>query len=564
MRLSGVIFEVGFESDLESSLKAPRLEIDERDISMQNLKCQSDSSTIRFTVNKIYIQVRRAVHRFTKPRDGSGFSMLEAVVVVGVLLALAVGGFFAYGPIVKNAKLAKVKSAVSEVFTAVQVAQIDGDPTTSVISVIESYNSSQDTIKFEIRRGENQPTIAAMSTAGAISTEGYVPQSDSDFCLKATAVGDTSIFAEMGDCQAPAPVPTPTQIPTPTATSITTPTPTAEATPTAIPTLTPTPAPTGSSDPTLTKTILTYKCDAGTSGNFPFHDISQGTLTIDGSDGSKIENTYANAQWAASTLLKAGITYTVTFDGKYNWLYQGNSRIAGCILSLDHWGEQSGVTKAQYGLHGAPKLASVPDRIPSTVTDLSDFFEGATVFNDPNVSKWDVSNVTKFTRMFYQAQAFNQPLNDWNIAKAENIAIMFGFASAFNQPLDMWNTSNVTDMSGAFNYAKAFNQNINSWDVSKTTRMNDMFYRASQFNQPLDKWNVANVTTMANMFRNTTVFNQDIGSWRPAKVTNMDYMFASNAVFRHNLSAWTFNVKPSYTAWAPTGLPTTSYPKFVN
>jgi surface protein len=312
--------------------------------------------------------------------------------------------------------------------------------------------------------------------------------------------------------------------------------------------------------PTITK--MTYKCDTGTSGTFPFNTMSQGTLTVTGDDGSTVTKTYTNVQYTDSMLLKAGVAYTVTFDGKYSWLYQGGSSLAGCIRSLDHWGEQSGVTKAYYGLQGASKLTSVPDHIPSTLTDLSDLFDGATILNDPNISKWDVSNVTKFTKMFFQATAFNQPLNNWNMSKADSIVSMFAFAYAFDQPLDKWNTSNVTDMAGIFTYAKVFNQNINSWDTSKATRMTDLFNNAVKFNQPLDKWNVSNVTKMDGMFRDTTLFNQDIGMWKPAKVTNMDYMFAYNTVFRANLSSWTFNVSPSRFAWAPTGLPTTSYPTF--
>jgi type II secretory pathway pseudopilin PulG len=57
----------------------------------------------------------KRIRRSLNARLETGFSMLEAVVVVGVLLALAVGGFLAYGPITQNAKIAKMKSAASEV-----------------------------------------------------------------------------------------------------------------------------------------------------------------------------------------------------------------------------------------------------------------------------------------------------------------------------------------------------------------------------------------------------------------------------------------------------------------
>lgn len=315
-------------------------------------------------------------------------------------------------------------------------------------------------------------------------------------------------------------------------------------------------------DPTPTITKFTYKCDAAASGTLPFNTVSQGTLTISGDDGSNFTKAYTGVTWTDSQSFKMGVTYTVTFDGKYSWLYQGNAPISACLRSMDHWGEQTGVTKAQYGLAGASKLVSVPDHIPSTVTDLSSFFENATIFNDADVSKWDVSNVTLFVKMFNQAQAFNQPLNDWNMSKATSIVSMLAFTYAFNQPLDKWNTSNVTDMAGVFTYAKVFNQNINTWDVSKVTRMTTLFSGASKYNQPLDKWNVSNVTKMDEMFRDTLVFNQDIGMWKPTKVTLMDYMFNGNGVFRYNLSSWTFTTSPSHWQWSPTGLPTTSYPTF--
>lgn len=121
----------------------------------------------------------------------TGFSMLEAVVVVGVLLALAVGGFFAYGPIAENAKIAKVKSAASEVHTGVLVADVDGDPNTNPQDVIDDWNASTDKIRVEILE---IPALAAMATA-ARSANG-------DFCVQATNVESPHIKARSGACPA--------------------------------------------------------------------------------------------------------------------------------------------------------------------------------------------------------------------------------------------------------------------------------------------------------------------------------------------------------------------------
>jgi hypothetical protein len=104
--------------------------------------------------------------------------MLEAVVVVGVLLALAVGGFLAYGPITENAKKASVKSAASKVHTGLLVASSDGDPNTDSQNVLDNWNDSTDKIEVEI----------------LASTE------SGDFCVSAENVEDSSITAQSGDC----------------------------------------------------------------------------------------------------------------------------------------------------------------------------------------------------------------------------------------------------------------------------------------------------------------------------------------------------------------------------
>jgi hypothetical protein len=104
--------------------------------------------------------------------------MLEAVVVVGVLLALAIGGFISYGSITENAKMAAVKSAASSVHTAAVVASIDGDSVTKPEDVTANWNASTDKIKTEILGS---------------SAEG-------DYCIEATNTENTSIKARAGAC----------------------------------------------------------------------------------------------------------------------------------------------------------------------------------------------------------------------------------------------------------------------------------------------------------------------------------------------------------------------------
>lgn len=120
---------------------------------------------------------------FTSRRLETGFSMLEAVVVVGVLLALAVAGFFSFGPIIENAKKAKVKSAASEIHTGVLVASMDSDPSTTPQGVIDDWNFSTDKIRVEI-----------LKPASGTSANG-------DFCVQATHVESPYITARTGACE---------------------------------------------------------------------------------------------------------------------------------------------------------------------------------------------------------------------------------------------------------------------------------------------------------------------------------------------------------------------------
>lgn len=127
-------------------------------------------------MSKSFIKLRQRCRELNQLE--TGFSMLEAVVVVGVLLALAVTGFISYGSITHNAKMAAVKSAASSVHTGAVVASVDGDSNTKPEDVTATWNSSTSKIKTEILGS---------------SAEG-------DYCIEATDAEDASIKARSGAC----------------------------------------------------------------------------------------------------------------------------------------------------------------------------------------------------------------------------------------------------------------------------------------------------------------------------------------------------------------------------
>ena len=75
--------------------------------------------------------------------------------------------------------------------------------------------------------------------------------------------------------------------------------------------------------------------------------------------------------------------------------------------------------------------------------------------------------VTNMSRMFYNANNFNQYIGGWKTSKVTNICGMFYNAIEFNQYIGGWKTSKVTNISCMFNGAINFNQDyIIKWDTS--------------------------------------------------------------------------------------------------
>jgi surface protein len=246
-------------------------------------------------------------------------------------------------------------------------------------------------------------------------------------------------------------------------------------------------------DPTPTKFIMTYQCDATTQIMAPITGSVSGTYTW--SDGT---TSLSNSPKS----LTGGVKYTLIFEGTFSTLdssFNVNATAgAKCIRSVDHWGTATATTSAYTGFKDAVNLTNVPANIPATVTNMSYIFSGVSSLNDADVKNWDVSKVT-------------------------NMSYMFNGATVFNQDVSNWNTANVTDMSYMFNGATAMNSALNSWNTLKVTNMERMFYGASSFNQPLDKWVTTNVTNMLLMFYGAP-YSQDLTTWDMNKITKMGMM----------------------------------------
>ena len=178
---------------------------------------------------------------------------------------------------------------------------------------------------------------------------------------------------------------------------------------------------------------------------------------------------------------------------------------------------------------GADSLVSVPDDIPSTVTNLSGTFNGCSVFNgiannngttNGTITNWGVRDVTDMSNMFRNCAAFNNNgVALWNnnsglrsTSSVTTMLNMFNGCTIFNADISNWNTSNVNNMSTMFRNANAFNIDISGWDTSSVTNMSNMFSNTASsstipvFNKNIRYWTIRNSTDLTTMFSNPSPF----------------------------------------------------------
>ena len=85
-----------------------------------------------------FIEARKAA------KTEGGFSLIDVVVTVAIIVALSVGGFIAYTGLIASAKDAAVAGAADQVYTAIVVAENDSLPGTNAAGVIADFNASTD------------------------------------------------------------------------------------------------------------------------------------------------------------------------------------------------------------------------------------------------------------------------------------------------------------------------------------------------------------------------------------------------------------------------------------
>jgi type II secretory pathway pseudopilin PulG len=105
------------------------------------------------------------------PKGEAGFSLIDVVVTVAIIVALSVGSFVGYSGLVSQAKQGAVTYAASNVWDAVNAYEQDGDPATTACSAIDEYNASSERIKVTLTvpspGNPNAPGLVYVGQGGA-------------------------------------------------------------------------------------------------------------------------------------------------------------------------------------------------------------------------------------------------------------------------------------------------------------------------------------------------------------------------------------------------------------
>jgi len=254
---------------------------------------------------------------------------------------------------------------------------------------------------------------------------------------------------------------------------------------------------------------------------------------IDWGDGSPLEVSPGLTSNASHTYTLAG-TYQASVCGeltKISWTVASTAQ-RQFLRSIDQWGD-TGATEASFSQSDG--ITAIDGNLSSTITDLSQFLFSAD--SNPDLTNFDVSNVTDFSQMFFLSNGVTPNTALWDTSSALTMSNMFALSDA-NPDVTLWDVSNVTNFNSMFENADNAVPNTALWNTSSATDMADMFLNCALANPDVTLWDVSNVTTFSNIFNGAPSATPDVSLWNTSSAINMQGMFFGATSATPDVTNW--------------------------
>ncbi len=128
--------------------------------------------------------------------------------------------------------------------------------------------------------------------------------------------------------------------------------------------------------------------------------------------------------------------------------------------------------------------------------------------NLKDISKWDISNITDMSFLFYNLEV-DDKIENWDVSNVSNMQFMFYLAKS-KKTIDFskWNVKNVVNMQQMFCKTKLNITNI----FKNTDNVRNMFrmFENCKINFTLEHMNVQNVENFTHMFNSCKNFGADV------------------------------------------------------
>ena len=207
------------------------------------------------------------------------------------------------------------------------------------------------------------------------------------------------------------------------------------------------------------------------------------------------------------------------------------------IINNNKW-DTSNVTTMSGMFYGCKALEFLPDISKwktNKITDLSSMFEGCeTLESFSNISNWNVDNVKNMSNMFCGCESLEHlpDFSEWSTNNLENIDSIFQNCKNLNslEGLEKWDMSKVINMSYVFKDCLSITKlkDISIWNTKKVTSFSYMFADCKSLTSlpDLSKWNTQNVKKMNYMFSNCIKLTSlpNISTWNVKNVISMSNM----------------------------------------